>query len=81
MNPTTALVTSGPYRLSRNPMYVGWTLLYLGAALIARNAWMIASLPVVAGVLHRDVLQEEHALEQAFGEYYVRYRQQVRRYL
>lgn len=75
------LVSTGPYAISRNPMYVGWTLLYLGGALIMRNAWMVASLPVVAGIIHRDVLQEERALEQVFGEEYLRYRKLVRRYL
>jgi protein-S-isoprenylcysteine O-methyltransferase Ste14 len=77
----STLISTGPYAISRNPMYVGWTLLYLGAALITRNAWMVASLPVVAGVIHRDVLREEHTLERAFGEDYVRYRKLVRRYL
>jgi protein-S-isoprenylcysteine O-methyltransferase Ste14 len=42
---------------------------------------MVASLSVVAGVIHREVLREEHALERAFGEEYVRYRKLVRRYL
>jgi protein-S-isoprenylcysteine O-methyltransferase Ste14 len=77
----STLISSGPYAISRNPMYVGWTLLYLGGALITRNAWMVASLSVVGGVIHRDVLQEEHTLERAFGEEYVRYRKLVRRYL
>ena len=75
------LICSGPYAISRNPMYVGWTLLYVGGALITRNGWMVASLPVVAGPIHRDVLREEHMLEAAFGEEYVHYRNQVRRYL
>jgi protein-S-isoprenylcysteine O-methyltransferase Ste14 len=77
----SALISSGPYAISRNPMYVGWTLLYLGGALITRNAWMVASIPAVAGIIHRDVLREEHTLEQAFGEEYLRYRNLVRRYL
>ena len=77
----STLISSGPYAISRNPMYVGWTLLYLGGALITRNAWMVASLSVVAGAIHRDVLREEHTLERAFGEEYVRYRKLVRRYL
>jgi protein-S-isoprenylcysteine O-methyltransferase Ste14 len=77
----STLVSTGPYAISRNPMYVGWTLLYLGGALITRNAWMLASLPAVAGFIHWDVLREEHALEEAFGEVYVRYRKRVRRYL
>jgi len=62
-------------------MYVGWTLLYLGAALNMRNAWMVASLSAVVGLTHRDVLREEHTLEEAFGENYIRYRKLVRRYL
>ena len=77
----STLISTGPYAISRNPMYIGWTLLYLGGALITRNAWMVASLPVVAGLIHRDVLREEHTLERAFGEEYVRYRKLVRRYL
>jgi protein-S-isoprenylcysteine O-methyltransferase Ste14 len=75
------LVSSGPYAFSRNPMYVGWTLLYLGGALVTRSAWMIASVPVVAGFVHREVLREEHKLESDFGEEYIRYRKLVRRYL
>jgi protein-S-isoprenylcysteine O-methyltransferase Ste14 len=77
----STLICSGPYAISRNPMYVGWTLLYVGGALITRNAWMVALLPVVAWVIHRDVLREEHTLERIFGEEYIRYRNQVRRYL
>ena len=77
----STLISSGPYAISRNPMYVGWTLLYLGVALITRNAWMVASLPAVAGLTHRDVLREELTLEGAFGEDYTRYRKLVRRYL
>ena len=77
----STLLSSGPYAISRNPMYVGWTLLYLGGALITRNAWMVASLPLVGGIIHREVLREEHALEGAFGEEYFRYRKMVRRYV
>jgi protein-S-isoprenylcysteine O-methyltransferase Ste14 len=77
----STLISSGPYAISRDPMYVGWTLLYLGVALITRNAWMVASFPAVAGLIHRDVLREEHTLESSFGEDYTRYRKLVRRYL
>lgn len=77
----STLITSGPYATSRNPMYVGWTLLYLGGALITRNAWMVASLPLVGGIIHREVLREEHTLEGAFGKEYLRYRKLVRRYV
>ena len=77
----STLISSGPYAMSRNPMYVGWTLLYIGGALISRNAWMIASLPAVADLIHRDVLREERTLERAFGTDYIRYRRLVRRYV
>ena len=77
----STLLSTGPYARSRNPMYVGWTLLYLGAALITRNTWMLLSLPLVGGIIHREVLGEERALEAAFGEEYVRYRRLVRRYV
>jgi protein-S-isoprenylcysteine O-methyltransferase Ste14 len=77
----STLTSTGPYAISRNPMYVGWTLLYVGGALITRNAWMVASVPVVAKLIHRDVLREEHTLEQTFGEEYSSYRRRVRRYL
>jgi protein-S-isoprenylcysteine O-methyltransferase Ste14 len=79
-HPST-LISGGPYAISRNPMYLGWTSLYLGGALITRYAWMVASLPLVAGLIHREVLREEHTLERAFGEEYTRYRKLVRRYV
>jgi protein-S-isoprenylcysteine O-methyltransferase Ste14 len=79
-HPST-LISSGPYAVSRNPKYVGCTLLYLGAALLTRNAWMVVSLPIMAEAIHRDVLREEHTLEREFGEDYIRYRKLVRRYL
>ena len=77
----STLVSTGPYAINRNPMYVGWTLLYLGAALIARNSWMLLLLPLVGGIIHRDVLGEERTLEGAFGVEYFRYRRLVRRYV
>jgi protein-S-isoprenylcysteine O-methyltransferase Ste14 len=78
---SSTLISTGPYALSRNPMYIGWTLLYLGAVLATRNAWMVASLPIVVSLVHREVLREEQILEQAFGEEYLRYQKLVRRYL
>src|SRR5215216_3327331 len=74
------LISTGPYAISRNPMYVGWTLLYLGAALATRNTWMVASLPIALGLIHREILREEQVLERSFGVEYLRYRKLVRRY-
>jgi protein-S-isoprenylcysteine O-methyltransferase Ste14 len=74
------LVTWGPYAISRNPMYVGWGLLHLGAALTIGSAWMAATLPLAAAWIHRQVLQEEHQLRSAFGEEFAN-RTTVARYL
>jgi protein-S-isoprenylcysteine O-methyltransferase Ste14 len=62
------LVTSGPYALSRNPMYVGWGLLHLGSAVVTGSAWMAATFLPAAAWVHRQVLKEEIQLSNAFGE-------------
>ena len=77
----STLIRSGPYAVSRNPMYVGWTLVYVGVALVTRSAWLTVSLPAVLSSTHREVLREELRLEKAFGRDYVEYRNRVRRYL
>jgi protein-S-isoprenylcysteine O-methyltransferase Ste14 len=74
------LVTSGPYAVSRNPMYVGWALLQLGVGLVRGSRWMIAAVPVSVALVHRDVCGEERTLENAFGVEYRRYRATVPRY-
>jgi protein-S-isoprenylcysteine O-methyltransferase Ste14 len=76
------LVTSGPYRFSRNPMYVGLSALYLGLALLFNVAWPLALFPVVVMALFRLVIRrEERYLAEAFGETYALYAQRVRRWL
>jgi protein-S-isoprenylcysteine O-methyltransferase Ste14 len=81
-SPNTALVTSGPYRLSRNPMYVGMALLYAGLALALDLLWPLALLPAVLLIVDRlFIAREEPLLEAAFGEAYRRYRARVRRWL
>jgi protein-S-isoprenylcysteine O-methyltransferase Ste14 len=75
------LVDGGPYAFSRNPMYLAWTLGYLGAALVAGAAWPLLLLPVVLAVTHAVVLREERSLERRFGDAYRSYRASVRRYL
>jgi protein-S-isoprenylcysteine O-methyltransferase Ste14 len=80
--PTTTLVTSGPYRFSRNPIYIGYTLLYLGISFWANTLWPVVLLPVVLGVMHRAVITREEAyLQGRFGDAYSSYCQQVRRWL
>lgn len=77
----SSLVTTGPYALSRNPMYVAWTVLYAGIALVVNTVWLVLLLPVVVGASHRTVLREERTLERAFGEAYEAHRRDVRRYV
>jgi protein-S-isoprenylcysteine O-methyltransferase Ste14 len=75
------LVDSGPYAHSRNPMYVAWTLGYVGVALVAGTAWPLLLLPVVLVVTHIVVRREERSLERRFGDAYSSYKTSVRRYL
>lgn len=76
------LITSGPYGYSRNPMYVGWTLIYLGFGLVVNSIWLILLFPIMVTYHHFTVIQkEERDLEQKFGTKYKEYRNQVRRYL
>lgn len=80
--PSTALVTGGPYRFSRNPMYLGFTLIYLGITCWVNTAWPVALLPLVLLVMHHGVIRrEETYLERRFGEEYRVFRQRVRRWL
>jgi protein-S-isoprenylcysteine O-methyltransferase Ste14 len=75
------LVDSGPYAFSRNPMYLAWTLGYVGAALVAGTAWPLLLLPVVLVVTQVVVMREERSLERRFGDAYQSYKASVRRYL
>lgn len=76
------LVTHGPYRFARNPMYTGLTAVYIGLALAWNRIWPFAFLPIVLSLLMRHVVvPEESYLEARFGEAYRSYRARVRRFL
>ncbi len=76
------LITSGPYAFSRNPMYVGWTLIFLGLIFILNTLWSFGLLIVVLIFTHLFVIQREEAnLQKSFGAEYERYRERVRRYI
>jgi protein-S-isoprenylcysteine O-methyltransferase Ste14 len=80
--PTTALVTGGPYRFTRNPIYIGLSLIHLGIAALAGSLWIALMLLPVLAVLHFGiVLREERYLERMFGEDYRAYRSRVRRWI
>ncbi len=74
------LTTSGVYRWSRNPQYVGYFLFLLGFALNDWSPWCLAALFVVAISLHLLVLVEEEHLRRVFGEQYVEFRSKTPRY-
>lgn len=80
--PTLALATDGPYRYTRNPLYIAALGVYLGVSLWVDSAVMMLLLPVVAAGLHWGaVLPEERYLERKFGDEYAKYRGRVRRWL
>jgi protein-S-isoprenylcysteine O-methyltransferase Ste14 len=75
------LVTGGPQAWTRNPMYIGWTLLHVGVGLLARSPWVLATWPVSFALVHRSVLHEERGLAQRFGREFTEYRTLVPRYV
>lgn len=78
----TALVTNGPFRLTRNPGYLGLTLTYCGLSLLTRILWPLLLLPGVLLAVDRGVIQrEERYLGKEFGSAYGDYRRRVRRWL
>ena len=80
--PASSLVISGPYRFTRNPMYVSLTLLYAGVATLYQSVWAWLLLPLVVLYIDRRVIRaEERFLESRFGADYVRYCAQVRRWI
>lgn len=80
--PARLLVLGGPYRFSRNPMYVGLTALYLGLAIASNLVWPILLLPLVLWLLVAIVIRrEERHLTEKFGEEYRAFCRQVRRWI
>ena len=76
------LVTWGPYRYSRNPMYVGLSVMYVGEAGLLHQIWPVLLLLLVIAYLDRIVIPlEERKLREVFEEEYERYRSQVRRWV
>lgn len=78
----TRLVSAGPFRFTRNPIYLALTSLYIGVAILANAAWPLVFLPLVLGVLTVSVIhREEQYLRAAFGADYDDYCRRVRRWL
>ena len=80
--PAARLVTNGPYRITRNPMYVSLVALYLAVTLLLNSWWPVLFLPLVIFVMGFAVIRrEEDYLAAAFPEEYAAYRRNVRRWL
>ena len=80
--PATALVTSGLYAHSRNPIYIALSLIYLGLAIAASSVWSVIFLvPVLFLIRYGVIAREERYLEHKFGSAYVDYRKRVRRWI
>jgi protein-S-isoprenylcysteine O-methyltransferase Ste14 len=80
--PSTALVVSGPYKFTRNPMYLGMSGILLGAAVFMGSLTPFVVIPAfMALIAERFIIPEEAKLEAAFGRDYLDYKARVRRWL
>jgi len=80
--PTIAIVAEGPYRFTRNPMYLSITLVYTGISISFNALWPILLLPIVLLITQFGVInREERYLEQKFGKKYLRYKNKIRRWI
>ena len=80
--PTTAIVTSGPYRFSRNPIYVGFVCTVIGLPLALGNYWGLIISPAMLYYFNELIIKYEEAyLEKKFGAVYTGYKSRVRRWL
>jgi protein-S-isoprenylcysteine O-methyltransferase Ste14 len=82
IHPTRALVTTGIYGWTRNPIYLGMFLIYGGIGVAARSPWtLILTLPLAITIRYGVVAREEAYLERRFGDAYRDYKARVRRWL
>ena len=80
--PTPQIVERGPFRITRNPMYLQMIIICIGVAVILANAWILLLVPGGGWVLQRlAILPEEAYLERKFGDTYRAYKNRVRRWL
>jgi protein-S-isoprenylcysteine O-methyltransferase Ste14 len=80
--PTDAIVANGPYRLSRNPIYLSMVILLLGIGLWANSGWFIVlAVLAIAFLTWGVIVREERYLGRKFGDSYYTYKKQVRRWL
>ena len=80
--PTNSLQTNGIYNITRNPMYIGLAILYLGISCLIGNWWNILLFPLLLLLIQEYMIKrEEKYLERRFGQEYLDYKSKVRRWL
>jgi protein-S-isoprenylcysteine O-methyltransferase Ste14 len=80
--PVSTLLTAGAFRLSRNPMYAGLSITYLGCVLLSDSWWPLATLPVALALVRTLVIgPEERYLADRFGQTYLNYQASTRRWV
>jgi protein-S-isoprenylcysteine O-methyltransferase Ste14 len=77
----SGLISQGPYAGTRNPMYLGWSMIHLGTALARRSPGMVVSWAAAVILVHRGILAEERQLAARFGADFAAYAELVPRYL
>ncbi len=80
--PTLEIVVSGPYKFTRNPMYLGMILFCIGFAIILSDAWILILTPVCGWLIYNLAIRHEEVyLEEKFGDSYRAYQNRVRRWI
>ena len=80
--PTSVVVKTGPYRFSRNPIYLAFTLFQIGVAIWVNSAWVLGTLiPTLVLMAYGVIAREETYLTKNFGAEYLQYKASVRRWL
>jgi protein-S-isoprenylcysteine O-methyltransferase Ste14 len=80
--PVSKLIQEGPFRYTRNPLYLSDAMIYAGIAVLRNSLWAIVLLPLGMFAIQREVMgREERYLEQVFGEEYLDYKARVRRWI
>lgn len=80
--PTTTIVMAGPYRLSRNPMYLGVTIFYAGVTIVfGKMVTLLCLIPCLLVIQYGVIIREEVYLERKFSQTYLNYRKKVRRWI
>lgn len=79
---TTFIVSSGPYKFSRNPIYLSYSILYLGITAFFNDFWFLILLVPILIIVHYGVIKrEEYYLTKKFGEKYIKHKKSVRRWM